>query len=304
MVDILTAIAPIFCLIMLGTVLRMLNFPGDAFWPLSARLVYFLFFPALLINTLAPADLTNAAVLPLGFSAVVAVLAITLGLVVLKGVIHLENRAFTSIFQGGIRHNSYVGLAAAASLFGPPGIALTAILFAFVIPLVNVLCVSVLSYYTAETTVDGARIIKSIIKNPLIVGCVVGIALNLTGLGLPLGSGEVLGLLSRAALPLGLLIVGADLNLALMTKSTAGIVFSSGLKLVIYPLLVALACGWLGVTGESYAVAILFASLPTATSAYILAVELGGDAQLMAAIITGQTLIAAATMPLVLAWLA
>ena len=38
MTDIVAAIAPIFCLIILGTVLRTLNFPGEAFWPLSARL--------------------------------------------------------------------------------------------------------------------------------------------------------------------------------------------------------------------------------------------------------------------------
>lgn len=303
MADILAALVPIFCLILLGTGLRYLNFPGDAFWPLSARLVYFILFPALLVNTLAPADLANAAVIPLGLSAVVAVMTIASGLVLLKMVIQLENRGFTSIFQGGIRHNSYVGLAAAASLFGPPGVALTAILFAFIIPLVNVLCVSALNYYTAEANVSPLRIIKSIVKNPLILGCAVGIGLNLTGLGLPLGSGEVLGLLSRAALPLGLLIVGADLNLELMTRSTAAIFFSSALKLFLYPFIVALACGWFGVSGDSYAVAVLFASLPTATSAYILAIELGGDARLMAAIITGQTLIAAATMPLVLAWL-
>lgn len=303
MTDILAALVPIFCLIILGTSLRHLNFPGEAFWPLSARLVYFILFPALLVNTLASADLSNTAVLPLGFSAALAVLTIALGLVLLKLAVRFENRAFTSIFQGGIRHNSYVGLAAAASLFGSPGVALTAILFAFVIPLVNVLCVSALNYYTAETNIDLGRIIKSIIKNPLILACAVGITLNLIGLGLPLGSGEVLGLLSRAALPLGLLIVGADLNLGLMTKSTAVIFLSSGLKLFAYPFIVALACGWFSVTGDTYAVAVLFASLPTATSAYILAIELGGDAQLMAAIITGQTLIAGATMPLVLAWL-
>ena len=120
---------------------------------------------------------------------------------------------------------------------------------------------------------------------------------------MPFGSGEVLAILSRASLPLGLLIVGADLNLGSMTQSTPAILFSSGLKLVIYPWLIALGCAWLGVSGDALAIAVLFGSLPTATSAYILAIELGGDAPLMAAIITGQTLLAAVTMPLVLIWL-
>ncbi|HRV96608.1 MAG TPA: AEC family transporter [Anaerolineae bacterium] len=303
MIDILAALVPIFCVIILGTLLRYLNFPGDAFWPLSARLVYFVLFPALLVNTLAPADLSNAAVLPLGLNAILAVMTIAVGLVLIKLVVPLENRAFTSIFQGAIRHNTYVGLAAAASLFGPPGVALTAILLAFIIPLVNVLCVSALSYYNAETKVSLIGVIKSMAKNPLILACAVGIGLNLTGLGLPLGSGEVLAILSRAALPLGLLIVGAGLNLGSITQSTPAILFSSGLKLILYPWLIASGCTWLGVTGDALAIVVLFGSLPTATSAYILAIELGGDARLMAAIITGQTLFAAATMPLVLIWL-
>lgn len=303
MTDILAALVPVFCMIILGYLLRYLNFPGEAFWPLSARLVYVVLFPALLVNTLAPADLANAAVLPLGVSAVLAVLTLAIGLAAIKLVAPLKNRAFTSIFQGAIRHNTYVGLAAAASLFGPPGVALTAILLAFIIPLVNVLCVWALSYYNAETKVSLIAVVKSMAKNPLILACVVGIGLNLMGVGLPFGSGEVLAILSRAALPLGLLIVGADLNLGSMTQSTPAILFSSGLKLVIYPWLIALGCTWLGVSGDALAIAVLFGSLPTATSAYILAVELGGDAPLMAAIITGQTLLAAVTMPLVLIWL-
>jgi hypothetical protein len=43
--------------------------------------------------------------------------------------------------------------------------------------------------------------------------------------------------------------------------------------------------------------------MPTASSAYILARQLGGDAPMMAAIITGQTLLSAITIPLMLGWL-
>lgn len=301
--DILGALLPIFCLIILGYLFRYLNFPGDPFWPLAARVVYFVLFPALLINTLAEANLSDTAVIPLGLSGVLAVMIISVVLVASKKLLYFNNPAFTSVFQGSIRHNTYVGLAAAAGLFGATGVALMAILLAFIIPLVNVLCVGALSYYNSATRVSWLRIFQSIVKNPLIVACVIGIALNGTGLGLPLGSGEVLSLLSRASLPLGLLIVGADLNLGLLTSSTYAVLVTSGLKLIAYPWIIAVGCSSLGVSAASCDVAVLFASLPTATSAYILALELGGDAKLMAAIITGQTLLAGLTMPLVVAWL-
>jgi malonate transporter len=52
-----------------------------------------------------------------------------------------------------------------------------------------------------------------LITNPLILACLIGIGLNVSGIGLPWGSAAVLEILARAALPLGLLAVGAGLRL-------------------------------------------------------------------------------------------
>ncbi|HMR65512.1 MAG TPA: AEC family transporter, partial [Anaerolineae bacterium] len=164
-------------------------------------------------------------------------------------------------------------------------------------------CVTALNYYTSHSQVDWRKTLRSIAANPLILACLVGILLNGSGLGLPLGTGEILSLLSRAALPLGLLIVGADLNLGQLGTSTPGLLLASALKLALYPLFVGLWCWSFGVEGQTLGVAMLFGALPTATSAYVLALELGGDAPLMAAIITGQTAAAVITMPLLLFWL-
>jgi predicted permease len=81
-------------------------------------------------------------------------------------------------------------------------------------------------------------------------------------------------------------------------RLSAGVWAATVIKLVLMPALVLGLALLLGLPPISRDVALLFAALPTATSAYILARQLGGDAELMAALITAQTLLAMLTLPL------
>jgi hypothetical protein len=210
----------------------------------------------------------------------------------------MPNPGFTSLYQGSIRFNTYVGLALVGALYAERGLAIAAIALAILIPLVNVLSVAVLTTYAARRAVSLRRIARSIATNPLIIACLIGIVLNVSGLGLPLGTQPILDIFSRAALPMGLLTVGAGLNVAAVRAAKAPVVLASGLKLLLLPLLAALVCQLVALENPTAAIVILFAALPGAPSAYILAQELGGDTELMAAIITVQTGLALLTMPL------
>jgi predicted permease len=106
--------------------------------------------------------------------------------------------------------------------------------------------------------------------------------------------------LSNLALPLGLMTVGAGLQLAALRRASAPFLVAAGLKLLLLPLVALGLTQLMGLSGLLVQVAVLLAALPTATSAYILARQLGGDAPLMAAIISGQTLLAMVTIPLML----
>lgn len=299
MITFLAALFPVFSVIVIGYLLKQYAFPGDAFWPLAARITYFAFFPALLINRLATAQLTGFAIMPFALSLVLPIFVLSLVLVLLKPYLRATNPAFTSIFQGSIRFNTYVALAIAAALFANEGVIIAAIGLAILIPLVNVLCVLVLTYYVSHGPLSGRMMLHALVSNPLIIACAIGIGLNWTGIGLPFGTGDVLEIFSRAALPVGLLTVGAGLDLKAVQASTSHVVLTSGLKLLILPLLTTLACIALQLDGLVGAVAVLYASLPGAPSAFILAQQLGGDVKLMAGITTVQTILAVATMPLV-----
>lgn len=296
--SVLGALGPLFLLILLGYLLGWLRQPGDDFWPQLERLIYFLLFPAMLVATLATADVAQVPVTRLALTLLGAMLAFGALLWVTRRRLALEPAAFTSVFQGALRFNTYVGVAGAAALHGAPGATVAAVAVALMVPVVNVLCVA--SFIAAGTLGPSSlgKSLAALVRNPLILACLLGIALNLTGIGLPGWSGATVELLGRAALPLGLVAVGVALRPRALMRLDRGVWAANLVKLVLMPTLVLALALVLGLDAVSRDVALLFAALPTATSAYILARQLGGDAELMAALITGQTLLAMATLPL------
>lgn len=298
MLEIIGALLPIFCLIIGGAVLKYYQFPGDAFWPLAARITYFIFFPALIATRLADAPLAEIEIGGMTLALALPILVVAAFMVLIRPLLPVSNPSYTSLFQGSIRINTYVGLAGAAAVLGDGGLALAALAIGVIIPLVNVLSVTVLTYYVAHTPMRLGGTVLSILKTPPVVACIVGILLNVSGIGLPPLIGETFVILSRAALPVGLLTVGAALSFA-SVRATGGLVLLvSLLKLCAIPVLTAVICSLLGITGDARIIALLFASLPGAPAAYLLAQELGGDVQLISAILTVQTALAALTMPL------
>lgn len=299
LVEIFHALWPVFALIMLGYTACRIDFPGEAFWPLLEKLIYFVLFPVLLVDRLAQADMRGV---QLEWVLLAVLLLVTLGSVlcyVVRPVLQLSGSLFTSLYQGGVRFNTYLGLAATAALLGDQAMAYAAVIIALLIPTLNVTCVLVFSLHTGGHFQAG-RLVKNLLANPLIIACLLGLLLNLSGIGLPTPVASVTELLSRTALPLGLLAVGAGLSFKVLLDSRVAMLASAGIKLVLMPLI-----GWgiawvLGFEPLLMQVFVLFAALPTATSAYILARQLGGDHSAMAAMITGQTLISVITLPIVL----
>ena len=295
---ILSALGPIFGVIALGYALRRRGFPGEAFWPLAEKLTYFLLFPALLVRNLAAAQLGGLAVGGMSLAIVLLLGTMTLLLFALRSWLGTNGPGFSSVYQGGIRFNTYVGLAAATALFGPPGATLAALAIALLIPLVNVLCVAVITHSVGGREASPRAMLRAIARNPLILACLTGIGLNISGLGLPAGSVTLLDILARAALPLGLLAVGAGLRLRVAFDRRRLLAIGSVLKLLVLPALAwALALG-VGLEGLAKGILVLFAALPGAPSAYILARQLGGDGELMAALVTVQTALSLVTLPL------
>lgn len=296
----LVALIPTALLIALGNVLRYrTGLLPDAFWPPAEKLSYYVLLPALIVHSLATADLAGVPVAAMVAALAMPLVAVGAALVALRRRLSLSGPAFTSVFQGAVRFNTYVGVTAAVALYGSQGGALSAIAIAAVVPTVNVLTVLVFARYVSVGT--GLRdALSGIASNPLILACAVGIGMHVLRLPLPPGIEGFVRALGQASLPLGLLCVGAALDGKSLGASPRPVLISSTAKFLAMPLLTGLACLALGVGGVPALIAVLFNALPTASSSYVMARQLGGDAPLMASLVASQTVIAAVTLPVAL----
>lgn len=178
-----------------------------------------------------------------------------------------------------------------------------AIAIAAMIPLLNMMCVLVLARYAVGVPMSAGATLRSIVLNPFIWSSAVGLVLNQVQWMLPGSLVTYLDILGRAALGAGLLVVGAGLDLHRLAKPRLGHGLAIGLKLVVMPLLAWTIARQFGISGPALTMTVVAAAVPTATAAYFLARDLGGDAPLMAEITTMQTLLALATLPVAVLFL-
>jgi predicted permease len=307
MTIVIAALAPVFILIVLGVILKRSLMRLETQWHGLERLTYYVLFPMLLIQTLVKADLTKVPVAGVGGALFVSALVMSLLCLALRPLLArlaIDGPAFTSIFQGATRWQTYVALAVSGNLFGDTGLALASVAMVAIIPLVNVFSVAVLVRYASPDKQSAATIVMTVVKNPLIAACAIGLAVNVLHLPLPKLWHEVADALGRSSLAIGLLVTGAGLHLEGLLRPNIAAAIGVFLKLMLMPVLgIALAL-WFGLTGSNLVIVTACSAIPASSSAYVLARQMGGDAPLLAQIITLQTLLAVITMPLFIALVA
>jgi len=288
---------PDFALILLGAGIRRWMHLGDHFWNGVEKLVYFILFPALLINAIIKTRLDLGAALPLLATAFAAMAgAMLLGLLP-KLFSRMPPLTYASLFQCGYRFNSYIALAVAGMLFGAPGIATMGLIVGTAVPVVNLVSVWMLARH------GESGLWREVARNPLIWGTAAGFLLNLAGFVPPVPVQAFLGRLADASIALGLITVGAALRLDSSPGVRGFSLWLLAVKLLALPLFAILLGQHFGLSGLNYQVVVLFAALPTASSAYILAMRMGGDGKSVAWLISATTLGSMLTLPLWAAWL-
>ena len=216
MAVVVAALLPVFLLIVLGFILKRTLIRPETQWHGLERLTYYVLLPLFLIQTLVKADLSTVPVGGVGGALLLSALAMSLLCLALRPLLAraaVDGPAFTSIFQGATRWQTYVALAVSGSLFGNPGLALASVAMIAIVPLVNVLSVAVLAHYASPEKRSAGSIVVTVAGNPLIWACAIGLALNVTHIPLPKLWHEVADALGRSSLAIGLLVTGAGLHL-------------------------------------------------------------------------------------------
>lgn len=289
---------PVFLLIALGWGVRAGGIiTPEAFGQVN-RFGYFVLYPAFLFTLSSTADLRAGEAGPFVAGLILGFMILFALTMLLLPLFKAEGPAFTSVVQGSVRWNGFMLLAAAMQLYGPEGPHLIAIAFGPLVLFVNTVCVIVLARWGAAKATSFRAILDQIIANPLILGCAAGLtaqAFNVRDFGF---ASDAISLLGQAAMPIALVCVGAGLDFRALRAARVKVAVATFIKLIVAPVVMYGAAVLCGASPLAAAVAAGVGSTPTAAAGYTLAREMGGDPQLMAAIITATTLIAAITMPI------
>ena len=302
MIDVANSLIPIFALIALGLVLRRQGIVPEAQWDGLNKVCYWLFFPMMLAKTLVHADLDSVPLSGMAGVMLTASLLVAIFIFLLKpvmtGIWKEDGAAFTSVFQTSVRWNGFIALAIVLKVFDETGVALVAVAMAALVPPINIGCILVLAAFSSNERPPMGRILLNVIKNPILLGCLAGLAINRLQIPVWEPALTLMDLLGRAALGAGLLCVGAGLRVRHLVTPSRAMLLLCFAKLGLTPLAVIGAAYLFGLTGTAFEVAVLCAAVPTAMNGYVLARQMGGDSELYAAGVTLQTVISIVTIPL------
>jgi predicted permease len=298
-VDAAALVLPEFALILLGGLLRRFAWRSPDFWVELERLVYYVLFPVLLLRTTLTADLSAAGTGAVLLTALGATVAGALLGAVVRWLPGASRMTAASGWQTAFRFNTFIALAV-VDHEGSAALALMGVLLGVNVPLVNVLAVTALARSTGGE--PGAGLLGALARNPLILATLAGLAGNVSGLTLPAPVDATLSRIAAAAVPLGLLAVGAALRLGGLRRGQVLVAtYLAAVKLLAVPAVALGLCALLAVDGEQRFVVLAFAAVPSAPAAYVLTARMGGDGPFVATQVSAVTCAALLTLPL---WLA
>lgn len=287
---------PIFAWVLLGLLIyKTGRVPDDV----TARLSLFVFrvgMPVVLFFGAAKVDyrqLTQSSYVLAGFLATLSVLCLALGWARIR---RMSGDAAAVFSQGAYRANMGVfGVALCAQAYGEDGLALAALPVALLTIVFNIIAVLLLNRaYSTGTSL--ARSLGDIVRNPLIIGISMGLAVALAGTELPAKLTQAGSLFSKVVLPLALLCIGASLDLRAL-RHTGWLTLETSLwKLLLTPALTVAIAAALDVQGKALGVLFLLLASPVATASYIMVMAAGGNGAAAANIVVVSTLLSTVTV--------
>ena len=294
MTTIFPIVSSILLVMLLGYGLSKKLLTDSLFWQGISKLSYWVLFPVLIVRTLAHATIDTGLLLPLFTIFTVALILILVYCVLVARLLGLDGASTAALTQGGMHHNGFIGLAVLVDIFGLPGQELGALIIAVLLPSTNILSVLSVSFLVRKNQPQqqflSTLILKELLRNPMLVGVAIGLLLNVLSISIPTILDQSMDLVSRAALPLLLLSVGASLKMSSLRGRWLPLMAALSAKLLVFPVLFLGGAWWFNLSPLVTVCVVVFGALPTAVSAYPFIQQMGGNAKLMADIITLQTL--------------
>jgi predicted permease len=297
--NIFANISPIFAVVILGYFTRRSGYISKELLGSANRLVFYLAIPALIFRAVSKASFTT----DLNTTVLVITILSTTSIYVISWLFakctswNLARRG-SFVQCAGHGNHGFVGLPVALYCIGDSGLVKAAILAGFLFMLQNILSVLALEANGADEATIGDKIRKigrSTLRNPIIISAFAGMVVSWFEIEVPGPAIRFLDIMSGMAAPLSLLLIGASLSFDMMRKNFFSVVGVVIIKLVCLPLLGIILFLTMSLNPDDYLPALILLATPTATVAYVMAGEMGGDSEFAAAAISTSTLASAVT---------
>jgi predicted permease len=288
----LTGLLPSMLLVCLGGLVR--NRLSENAWTGLDRLNFEILFPALIFSTAAARPIAIESIAIVG-PLVLAILALGLGLGWFARRFGPDRFLdFAGCWQTAWRFNTALGFVVVQAL-PSADVAYYAIAIGLAIPIANIFAVTALSRGEGLSLMTALR---KVALNPFLLASLGGVSVGISGITIPSPVLAVVSLLAQAAIPVALISIGATLDWRALGKINRFSAILVGTKLVALPATVSIFAFALGASGPIAPVLVVFAALPTASAAHVLAAGFGADRKLSATLIAQSTLLSAITLPI------
>jgi malonate transporter and related proteins len=289
---------PDFSLILCGYLVCRFTALNRKVWEQVESLVYYFLFPVLLFHSIvkSPLDLGQASsLMAAGVSLGLCGIALSYSLPHWPWIgKHLDTRLHAASAQVGFRFNSFIALALAEKVAGPPGLLMIAVLIGVCVPLFNVGAVWPMARHANK------GFIRELLRNPLIIGTVSGLTANLLGLSMPFWLEPTVNRIGQASLALGLMAAGAGMQFGMLAcaKTLGGMVLA--VKHLAMPVMALGLALLFQLDPTQTTILLMFSAVPTASSCYVLAARMGYNGPYVAGLVTLSTLLGVLSLPFAL----
>ena len=274
---------PILIVLVLGALFRQRRWVDDAFVESGNRLLFRVCMPALLFLATATRPVSAESDVPLAtFGVAATFVVVALLWFVAPLIVGREQRG--EFVQSSFRSNmGMIGIALCVNAYGEDVLARAGIFVAAMIVAYNVLSIMVL-------TTQRSQVAGNLLRNPLLIGILAGIAWQQLGLPMPGVIEDSLAYLARMALPLALVCIGASLQWRRLRPDHPDVLWASAFKLLLIPAGITAAAVLQGFRGEDLGILFLMVASPTAMVAFVMAREFGSRSGMTAEVIALTTL--------------
>ena len=301
----LNATIPVFLVILLGGLLQRIGLFPRSICSAIDKYVFRIALPFMLFQDISSMDLQTDADPAFALFCALGTCVMFLGTWGMTVLLCRDKKIRGAFVQASARGSAAIlGIAFVNNIYGNSGYAPFMIMCA--VPLFNIFSVIILTIHARESTEETAKsqglllkkTLRGIITNPIILGILAGVPFALLHLELPQILLSAVSSVGKTATPMALLSIGAAFEGKKALTKIRPTILASAMKLCILPALFLPVAIWSGFRGSELVAVLVMTGSPTTISCYIMAKNMGNDAELTASIVVATSLISSLTLTL------